>query len=140
MIVKEELIEKIETTQLEKKQEIGEVYEKKIYLDDNKVLIVGYNREENFESFDKGEETVYNYYWYWELRDSQSWDVLFDNLEKSYTFCESDVGGWGDNDRVEDVVGDIAEEDVCKWSEQDWIEDISETIADEVFKWLDHTG
>ena len=46
------------------------------------------------------------------------------------------LADWGDDDRVEDVVGDIAEEDVCKWSEQDWIEDISEDIADEVIGWF----
>jgi hypothetical protein len=124
MICKEELVDKIENTKLERIQNIIDSYEKRIYLDDDKVLIVGYSQEEKFEEIDPEEETVRNYYWFWELQD------------RSYSFCESEVGGWSDNDRVEDVVGDIAEEDVCKWSEQDWIEDISEYIADEVLVWL----
>ena len=136
MIGKEELVDKIENTKLERIQSIMDSYEKKIYLDDDKVLIVGYTLEEKFGEMNPEEETIRNYYWFWELRDSQSWDLLFENQDKSYNFCESDVGGWSDNDRVEDVIGDIAEEDVCKWSEQDWIEDISEYIADEVFVWL----
>jgi hypothetical protein len=136
MISKEELVDKIENTKLERIQNIIDSYEKRIYLDDDKVLIVGYSQEEKFEEIDPEEETVRNYYWFWELRDSQNWDLLFENQDRSYSFCESEVGGWSDNDRVEDVVGDIAEEDVCKWSEQDWIEDISEYIADEVLVWL----
>jgi len=136
MISKEELVDKIENTKLERTQNVMDSYQKSIYLDDDKVLIVGYTLEEKFGEMNPEEETIRNYYWFWELRDSQSWDLLFENQDKSYNFCESDVGGWSDNDRVEDVVGDIAEEDVCKWSEQDWIEDISENIADEVLVWL----
>ena len=136
MISKEEIVDKIENTKLERIQSIMDSYEKKIYLDDDKVLIVGYTLEEKFGERNPEEETIRNYYWFWELRDSQSWDLLFENQDKSYNFCESDVGGWSDNDRVEDVIGDIAGEDVCKWSEQDWIEDISENIADEVLVWL----
>ena len=136
MISKEELVDKIENTKLERTQNVMDSYQKSIYLDDDKVLIVGYTLEEKFGEMNPEEETIRNYYWFWELRDSQSWDLLFENQDKSYNFCESDVGGWSDNDRVEDVIGDIAEEDVCKWSEQDWIEDISENIADEVLVWL----
>jgi len=136
MISKEELVDKIESTKLERTQDLGDSYEKRIYLDDDNVLIVGYSQEEKFEEDDPEEESVKNYYWYWELRNSQTWDLLFENHDKSYNFCESEVGGWTDNDRVEDVVGDIAEEDVCRWSEQDWIEDISEIIADEVINWI----
>jgi len=140
MINKEELVDKIENTKLERTQDLGDSYEKRIYLDDDTVLIVGYDLEEKFEADDPEEENVKNYYWYWELRNSQTWDILFENQDKSYNFCESEVGGWSDNDRVEDVVGDIAEEDVCKWSEQDWIEDISEDIADEVLDWIKSLG
>jgi len=136
MIGKEELVDKIENTKLEKKKDTGDSYEKNIYLDDDLILIIGYNLEENFEDIDKGEESVKNYYWYWEIRNSQSWEVIFENHDKDYSFCESNVGEWSDNDRVEDIVGDIAEEDVCKWSEQDWIDDISDNIADEVLTWL----
>jgi hypothetical protein len=140
MISKEELVDKIENTKLERMADLDDSYEKKIYLDDDNVLIVGYNLEEKFDEDKPDEESVKNYYWYWELRNSQSWDLLFENNDKTYNFCESDVGGWSDTDRVEDVVGDIAEEDVCKWSEQDWIEDISEDIADEVIDWLKTFG
>lgn len=135
MIDKEELVEKIEKTKLERIQDLEDSYEKRIYLDGGNVLIVGYNQEEKSERTNPEEETVRSFYWFWELRDSQ-WDLLFENKDKSFNFCESDVGGWSDDDRVEDVVGDLAEEDVCKWSEQDWIEDISEDIADEVIGWL----
>jgi len=137
MIGKDELVEKIEETELEKSQRKRDAWEKHIYLEDNKVLIVGYNEEESFNETNPGEETVRNYYWYWEVRDSGSWDVLFDNHDKDYSFCESNVGGYTDQDRVEDIVGDIEEEDVCTWSEQDWIEDISENIAEEVIEWLE---
>ena len=136
MISKEELVDKIENTKLERMPDLGDSYEKRIYLDDDNVLIVGYNQEEKFDVDDPDEEKVRNYYWYWELRNSFTWDVLFENQDKNYNFCESEVGGWSDNDRVEDVVGDLAEEDVCRWSEQDWIEDISEDIADEVIDWI----
>ena len=136
MIGKEELVDKIESTNLERTPDLGDHYEKKIYLDDDLVLIVGYNQEEEFEKLDLQEEAVKNYYWFWEIRNSQTWYLLFENQDKSYSFCESGVDTWTDNDRIEDVVGDIAEEDVCKWSEQDWIEDISEYIADEVLGWL----
>jgi hypothetical protein len=136
MISKEELVDKIENTKLERMPDSEDTYEKRIYLDDDNVLIVGYSKEERFEDINPEEETVMNFYWFWELRNSQTWDLLFENQDKNFNFCESDVGGWSDNDRVEDVVGGIGEEDVCKWSEQDWIEDISENIAEEVLDWL----
>ena len=136
MIGKDELVEKIENTKLERIPDLEDSYEKRIYLDEGNVLIVGYNQEEKSEIANPEEETVRSFYWFWELRNSQTWDIIFENKDKSFNFCESDVGGWGDDDRVEDVVGDIAEEDVCRWSEQDWIEDISEDIAVEVIGWL----
>ncbi len=49
MISKEELVDKIESTKLERTQDLGDSYEKRIYLDDDNVLIVGYNQEEKFE-------------------------------------------------------------------------------------------
>ena len=139
MINKTELVDKIESTKLERMPDLKDAYEKKIYLNDANVLIVGYDLEEDFSGTDQEEETVKNYYWYWELRNSETWDLFYNNRDKSFNFCESEVGGWSDADRVEDVVGDIAEEDVCRWSEQDWIEDISEYIADEVLTWLKRT-
>jgi hypothetical protein len=138
MMGKDKLVERIEETELERAQIGKDVWEKHIYLDNDKILIVGYEEEESFNEQNPGEEKVKNYYWYWELRDSGSWDVLFDNHEKEFNFCESIVGEYADQDRVEDIVGDIEEEDVCTWSEQDWIEDISEDIADETIEWLEN--
>ena len=137
MMGKDKLVERIEETELEKTQIEKDVWEKHIYLEDKNVLIVGYEEEESFDEQNPGEETVRNYYWYWELRNSGSWDVLFDNHDKEFSFCESVLGEYTDQDRVEDMVGDIEEEDVCTWSEQDWIEDISEEIAAEVIEWLE---
>lgn len=138
MMGKDKLVERIEETELEKTQIEKDVWEKHIYLDENKVLIIGYEEEESFDEQKPGEETVRNYYWYWELRETESWDVLFDNHDKEFNFCESVLGEYTDQDRVEDMVGDIEEEDVCTWSEQDWIEDISEDIAEEAIEWLEN--
>ncbi len=136
MIDKKELVNKIEKTELEKIQGTKDIWEKHIYLNNDNILIVGYEEEEAFDKQDVDEETVKNYYWYWELRNSQTWDILFDDHDKDFSFCESEMGGYTDQDRIEDVVGDIDEGEVCKWSEKDWIEDISEYIADEVLGWL----
>jgi len=135
MIGKEKLVERIEETELEKTHAGNDLWEKHIYMGD-KVLIVGYEKEETYNKPNPGEEIIKNYYWYWELRESANWNVLFDNHDKEFSFCESNVGGYTDQDRVEDLVGDIEEEDVCTWSEQDWIEDISEDIAEETIDWL----
>jgi len=136
VIDKKELVDLIENSELERVPGDKDLWEKRIYLNDSYVLIVGYEEEEATERQDSEEETVKNYYWYWELRNSESWDVLFEKHEKNFSFCESQIGSYTDDDRVEDVVGDIDEADVCKWSEQDWIEDISENIADNVIHWL----
>ncbi|HMK54666.1 MAG TPA: hypothetical protein VK444_07790 [Methanobacteriaceae archaeon] len=136
MIDKKELIDLIENSELEKAAGDRDVWEKYIYLDDDNVLIIGYEEEEVTEPQDPEEETIKNYYWYWELRDSQSWDVLFENHDNNFSFCESEIGTYSDQDRVEDLVGDIDEAEVCTWSEKDLIEDISEDIAELVLKWL----
>ncbi len=137
MMDKEKLIDQIEETELEKVQQKQDSWEKHIYLKDDNILIVGYEEEESFNEQTPGEEIVKNYYWFWELRDSGNWNLLFDNHDKEFSFCESTVGEYTDQDRVEDLVGDIEEQDVCTWSEQDWIEDISEEIADEVIEWFE---
>jgi hypothetical protein len=136
MIEKKELVDMIEKTELERIQGDKDVWEKHIYLDDNNVLIIGYEEEEITDKQDPEEETVKNYYWYWELRDSQTWDILFENHDNVFSFCESEMGVYSDQDRMEDVVGDIDEGEVCAWSEKDLIEDISEDIADKVLEWL----
>ncbi len=135
MIDKKELVDLIENSELERIPGDRDVWEKHIYLDDN-VLIVGYEEEEASYKQDPEEETVKTYYWYWELRDSKTWDILFDNHDNDFSFCESEMGSYSDKDRVEDVVGDIDEGEVCAWSEKDWIEDISDDIADKVLEWL----
>ncbi|MGC9517768.1 MAG: hypothetical protein ACP5C3_08735 [Methanomicrobiales archaeon] len=136
MIDRDNLVEKIEKTKLEKIPGTLDTWEKNIYLENNKVVIVGYKLEEPFEAKKSGEEVIRTYYWYWELRDSQTWEILKENHDYNFSFCESDMGTWSDEDQVEDFVGDIREKDICKWSEQDWIEDISEDIAREVLLWL----
>ncbi len=136
MMDKEELVDQIEETEMERALGKRDGWEKHIDLEDGNTLIVGYEEEESFSEHNPGEEVVTNYYWYWELRDDKNWDVIYDNHDKEFSFCESTVGEFTDQDRVEDIVGDIEEEDVCTWSEQDWIEDISEKIAEEVLEWL----
>jgi len=125
-------------TELEKVSGSKDAYEKHIFLED-KVLVVGYAKQEEFYGERTGEETVRSYYWYWELRDSESWDLLKENHDKDFTFCESDLGNWNDDDRVEDLVGDISESGICTWSDQYLIEDIAENIAEEVLDWLNRT-
>lgn len=136
MIDKNELVDMIEDAELEKIQGEKDVWEKHIYLDNDNVLIVGYQEEEATDKQDPEEETIKNYYWYWELRDSQTWDVIFENHDQKFSFCESEMGTYSDQDRIEDVVGDIDEAEVCGWSEKDLIEDISEDIAERVLNWL----
>lgn len=136
MIGKKELVDLIENQELESKQGDKDIWEKYIYLDDDNVLIVGYQEEEASYKQDPEEETVKNYYWYWELRDSKTWDLKFENHDKVYSFCESEMGSLSDQERLEDVVGDIDEAEICKWEEQERIEDLSEVIADKVLEWL----
>ena len=136
MIDKKELVNLIEKAELERMQADKDVWEKHLYLDDKNVLIVGYEEEEVTDKQDPEEEIVKNYYWYWELRDSQTWDVIFENHDKIFSFCKSEMGTYSDQERLEDVVGDIDEAEVCGWSEKDLIKDISEYIADKVLEWL----
>jgi hypothetical protein len=136
LINKKELVEKIEKTDLERIQGDKNVFGKYIYLDNNLVLIVGYEEEESSDVKSPEEETIKNYYWFYELRDSDTWDILFENHDKVFSFCESEMGTYSDQDSVGDVVGDINESEVCRWDEQDLIEDISDDIASKVMEWL----
>ncbi|MDD3984890.1 MAG: hypothetical protein PHY59_03140 [Methanobacterium sp.] len=56
MINKEELVDIIENTKMERVPESEEAYEKRIYLDEDIVLIVGYNKEEDLEDINAEEE------------------------------------------------------------------------------------
>lgn len=132
---KEKLVEMIENTELEKLPGEKDIWEKHIFLEKDKVLIVGYQQEESFSEIETTEENINTYYWYWELRNSATWETLYANHDKEYSFCESLVevsDDMGDVDRI----GDSDLSDICTWSDQDWIEDISEIIAEEVIKWL----
>ena len=68
MISKEELVDKIENTKLERMPDLGDSYEKRIYLDDDNVLIVGYNQEEKFD--DDYETGKYAPGFYWHANDA----------------------------------------------------------------------
>lgn len=61
---------------------------------------------------------------------------LFDNHDMFLVFVKSEMGSYGDQDRVDDLVGDIDEREICGWSEKELIEDISEDIAEKVLEWL----
>jgi hypothetical protein len=130
------LAEKIIETELEKLPKNGDVYEKHIYLDDQKVLIVGYKKEESYCEEDPQEECGITFYWYWELRDSENWDLIEENTEKDFNFCvDSEKNAWSDENTF-DEIGDVSGNTICTWSDQDRIEDIAEDIAEEVMLWL----
>jgi hypothetical protein len=132
----EELAERIIETELEKDPEKEDEYSKKIFLEDDKVLIVGYKREESYCEEDPQEECGITYYWYWELRENENWDLIEENTEKDYTFCvDSEENPWSDENTF-DEVGDVSGNSICTWSDQDRIEDIAEDIAREVLIWI----
>lgn len=133
---KERLIEQIINTDLVNVSEEKDIWEKQIYLDDNKVLIVGYEEEESFCEEYGDEECVITYQWYWELRDAETWDLIQQNHDTDITFCmERDKTLGGDMSSFEEI-GDISGAVICTWSDQNQIEDIAEDIADEVLEWL----
>jgi hypothetical protein len=137
MITKNELAERIMETELEKIPEKEEVYEKHIFMDDNKVLIVGYDREESFCEEDPQEECGITYFWYWELRDSDNWDIIGENKDKDFTFCiDSEKDIWADDGDYSGE-GSLSLTQMCTWSDQSHIEDIAEDVASEVLEWLE---
>jgi hypothetical protein len=137
MLAKDELVERITETELEKIPEKEEVYEKRIFLDDNKVLIVGYDIEESFCEEDPQEECGITYFWYWELRDSENWDLIGEYKDKDYTFCiDSEKDVWTDDSDYSGE-GSLSLTQMCTWSDQNHIEDIAEEIALEVLEWLE---
>lgn len=105
MIGKEKLVEMIETTDLEKLPGARDVWEKHIFLEDDKVLIVGYEEEEKFGDLKSEEEIINTFYWYWELRNSDSWELLYENHDNDYSFCESRLDISTGQDQLEDIVG-----------------------------------
>jgi hypothetical protein len=130
------LSERIIDTELEKIPEKEDEYVKNIFLEDERVLLVGYKKEESFCEEDPQEECGITYYWYWELRNSDTWDLIEENTDKDFTFCvDNNKNSW-DDESTFDEVGDIADNQMCAWSDQDLIEDIADDIAEEVMIWL----
>jgi hypothetical protein len=137
MIDQEELADRIIETPLEKQSGSGDVWEKHIELDNEKVLIVGYKEEENFCEDSTEEECVITYSWYWELRNSDTWDLIRENHDTDLSFCnETEKEPWGDESTFEEV-GDISGNNICAFSDQNRIEDILEGIISEVAEWLE---
>jgi hypothetical protein len=138
MVKKEELMDMVINTPLEKVQGPKDCWEKNIYLEDEKVLVVGYKEEESFCEEDTEEECVTTYSWYWDLRNSETWDLIQENHDTDLTFCSpSQKEPWSDEDTFEGY-GNIPN-DICTWSDQNQIEDIAEDIVEEVRGWLDKT-
>lgn len=137
MMDQEELAENIIEAPMEKQSGPGDVWEKHIELDDGNVLIVGYKEEERFCEEDPQEECIITYAWYWEMRDSDTWDLIQENHDTDLTFCnESEKTPWGDDSTFEEV-GDISGANICAWGDQNRIEDIAEDIVSEVVEWLE---
>lgn len=112
---REELADKIIETTPEKLLGNKDIWELRVYLE-NKVLLVGYMENDDFcEGHPKGKSVRY-YSWYWELRDTESWELLHENHEGEFTFC--------------------TEPETCKLTDQDFLDDIADEIAEEVFEWL----
>ncbi len=138
MVEKDELMDMIINTPLEKVQGPKDLWEKHIYLEDEKVLVVGYGEEESFCEENTEEECVTTYSWYWELRNSETWELIQENHDTDLTFCSpSQKEPWSDEDTFEGY-GDIPN-DICTWSDQNRIEDIAEDIVEEVRGWMDKT-
>lgn len=137
MIKKDELMDMIVTTPIERVEGPEDVWEAHIELDDDKTLVVGYKGEESFCEEETEDECVITYSWYWELRDLEIWNLLQENHDSDLTFCTpSQKELWGDESTFEEI-GDLSKSKICTWSDQNHIEDIAEDIADEVMDWLE---
>ncbi|MCE5214893.1 MAG: hypothetical protein LLF83_09275 [Methanobacterium sp.] len=138
MMDKDEMIDLIVTTPIEKIEGPDDVWESHIDLDDDKTLIVGYKGEENYCEEVTEEECLVTYSWYWELRNSESWELIQENHDSDLTFCTpSQKEPWSDESTFEEV-GDLSSSKICTWSDQNHIEDIAEDIVDEITEWMDN--
>lgn len=136
MMDKDELIDMIVTTPIEKIEGPEDVWEAHIDLGDDKTLVVGYKGEEDFCD-ESDEECVVTYSWYWELRNSDSWDLIQENRDGDLTFCTpSQKEPWSDESTFEEI-GDLSSSKICTFSDQNHIEDIAPDIADEITDWLE---
>jgi len=136
---KDEMIDLIVSTPIERIEGPDDIWEAHIELEDEKTLVVGYKGEEDYcEGMD--EECVVTYSWYWELRNTDNWDLLQQNHDSDLTFCTpSQKEPWSDENTFEEI-GDLSKSKICTWSDQNHIEDIAEDIADEISDWLDKGG
>lgn len=144
MVDKDELTDLIINIDLEKIDGPKDIWEKHIDLEDNKTLIVGYEEEskvcqaltEDLTSGMDEEKCAIVYNWYWEIRDSQTWDVIYENHDTDLGFCSEDLeNAWSDESTFEDV-GDVPGTELCTWSDQNNIEDIVKDIIDDIQDFL----
>ena len=139
MVDKDEIIDMVITTPIEKIRESEDVWEAHVEIEDGKLLVVGYKAEESFCEEETDKECLLTYSWYWELRNSETWDLMQENHDSDLTFCTpSQKDPWSDESTFEEI-GDISKSKICTWSDQNHIEDIAEDIADEVMEWLGKT-
>ncbi len=140
MVNKDELTDMIINTDLEKVPGPKDVWQKQIDLDDGRILIVGYEEEskvcqgltKDLTSGGNEEKCAITYSWYWEIRDSETWDVIYENHDTDLGFCSEDLQrAWSDESTFEDI-GDVPGTELCTWSDQNNIEDIVEDILDDI--------
>ncbi len=139
MVNKDKLMDRIINTDLEKVTGPKDNWEKYIDLDDGKILIVGYKEEgkvcEGFNDTSNAYDEVkcaISYKWYWEIRDSKTWEVSYENRDTDLGFCSEELNeSWSDEGTFEEA-GDVPGTELCTWSNQDSIEDIAEDIFDDI--------
>ena len=140
MVNEDELTDMIINTDLEKVQGPKDIWEKKIDLDGGKSLVVGYEEEskvcqgltKDLTSGTDEEKCAITYSWYWEVRDSETWDVIYENHDTDLGFCSEDLQrAWSDESTFEDI-GDVPGTELCTWSDQNGIDDIVEDIIDDI--------
>ncbi len=145
MVDRDELSDMIINTDLVKVDGPKDIYEKHIELDDGKTLVVGYKEEgktcvgltKDLTSGMNEEKCVITYMWYWEIRDTENWDVIYENRETDLWFCSEDLErAWSDDSTFEDI-GDVPGTELCTWSDRNTIEDIVEDIIDDVIDELE---
>lgn len=145
MVNKDELSDMIINTDLKKVDGPDDIYEKHIELDDGKTLVVGYKEKEktcvgltkDLTSGMDEEKCVVTFVWYWEIRDTETWDVIYENHETDLSFCSEDLEkAWSDDSTFEDI-GDVPGTEFCTWSDRNNIEDIVKDIINDISYELD---
>ena len=140
MVNEDELTDMIVNVDLEKVQGPKDIWEKKIDLDDGRSLVVGYEEEskvcqgltKDLTSGTDEEKCAITYSWYWEVRDSETWDIIYENHDTDLGFCSEDLQkAWSDESTFENV-GDVPGTELCTWSDQNSINDIVEDIIDDI--------